>query len=58
VKRAIKTETSQWVVYRFAAKPKFVGTVEARDEKEALKKAFAEFNIPEHERFKITVRRD
>lgn len=56
MKRAGKT--SDWVVYRFAAKPKYIGRVEAKDEKEALEKAFAEFDIPKHEWFKITVRRD
>ena len=47
-----------WVVYRFAGKAKFVGRVEAKDEAEALEKAFAEFKIPPAERFRITVRRD
>lgn len=50
-------KTSGWAVYRFAAKPKYVGRVEAKDEKEALK-ACKEYNIPQHERFKIIVRRD
>jgi hypothetical protein len=52
------TKAVAWAVYRFAAKPKYIGRVEARDEKEALEKAFAEFKIPQHERFKFTVRRD
>ena len=47
-----------WVVCKFAAKPKFVGRVEAKDETEALAKAFEAFDSPEAERFKITVRRD
>jgi hypothetical protein len=47
-----------WDVYKLAAKPKYVGRVQAKDEKEAVEKAIAEFGIPAHERFRIVARRD
>jgi hypothetical protein len=34
-----------WVVYRFVAKLKFVGRIEAPTEAEALENSFAEFKI-------------
>lgn len=55
--RASAPKPVEWVVYRFAGKAKYIGRVEAKDEKE-LDKAFAEFKIAPAERFRITVRRD
>jgi len=35
-----------WTIYKLAAKPTWVGTVEAPDEATAIEKAAAEFRVP------------
>lgn len=57
MKRAA-AEPVQWRIVKLAGKAKFIGHVMARDQKEALAKAFEEFAIPERERFKIGAQRD
>ena len=47
----------EWRVYRLAAKAKYIGRLLAKDECETLEPAHAEFDVPERERFKISVQR-
>jgi len=47
----------EWLVYRLRKKAQLIGRVQAKDQKEALERAYAEFQIPEHERFRISVQR-
>lgn len=51
-------ELTAWTVYRLAKKPVRLGQVEAGTEEQALERAFAELNIREEDRFKISVRRN
>jgi hypothetical protein len=47
-----------WKVYIMRAKETWVGTVEARDEHEALDRAMRDLNIREADRFRVTIRRE
>jgi hypothetical protein len=47
-----------WAVYLMKAKPQWVGSVEARDEQEAMDKAMRDLNIREADRFRVSVRRE
>ena len=49
---------SQGGVYLLRKKAERIESVEAEDQQEALAKAFALYEIPEAERFKISVKRD
>lgn len=53
-KRPIKIE---WNVYSLKRKAKWIGRVEAIDEKEALRKA-QELDVPAAEKFRLSVQRD
>jgi hypothetical protein len=44
--------------FRLRKKAERVGSVEARDQQEALEKAYAELDIPEHGRFRISAQRE
>jgi hypothetical protein len=48
----------RWSIYSFRKKIVWLGHVEAATEAEALEKAYAAFKVPEHERFRITARRE
>jgi hypothetical protein len=47
----------EWAVYLLRKRAQVLGRVMAPNEKEALQKAYGDFEIPESERFKISVKR-
>lgn len=49
---------TKWGVYRLRKKAERLGSVEAKDQAEALAKAYELFKIPEAERFRISVQRE
>ena len=49
---------SRWAVYRLRKKAERVGTVEARDQEEAIEKSYTELSIPERDRFRVSVQRE
>lgn len=53
----VASKDVEWVAYRLRKKAERLGRVEARSEAEAIEKACAEFEIPQHERFRISVQR-
>jgi hypothetical protein len=51
-------EPVSWSVHIMRAKLTYLGSVEARDEAEAMDKAMRQLNIREAERFRISVKRE
>jgi hypothetical protein len=51
-------EPVRWSVFMFRNKGARLGTVWAHDEAEALEKAIKELDIPEAERWRISVRQE
>jgi hypothetical protein len=47
-----------WIVTRLRAKGEYAGTIQARDEQEALKQARQQYAENEHDRARIAVRRE
>ena len=50
-----REQQTTWAVYIFRRKGERLGTVEARDAAEALKKAIDEFEIREPDRWRLSV---
>ena len=51
-------EPVRWAVYIMRSKPTYLGTVEARDEAEAMARAIRDLNIRPADHFRISVRRE
>jgi hypothetical protein len=47
-----------WSVYILRSKLSWIGSVEARDEKEAIDRAIEKLGVREADRFRISVRRE
>ena len=47
-----------WSVYILRSKRQWIGSVEARDEQEAIDRAIEKLGIREADRFRVTVRRE
>ena len=56
--RKQSAEPNSWSVHMMKAKLTYLGSVEARDEKEATDKAIRDLNIREADRFRISVKRE
>jgi hypothetical protein len=54
-KKPAKPRVQTWSVYKYAAKPQRLGTVEAASKTEALERAFEELKIRPQDRFRIVV---
>ncbi len=54
-KRPTKQQSTMhsWTVYHLAAKQKYVGTVNAPDEKTAIARVIAEYKVPPNERGRL-----
>jgi hypothetical protein len=48
----------RWGVYALRKKAERIGSVDARDEEEAVKRAFKEYNVAERERWRVSVQRE
>jgi hypothetical protein len=59
VKRPTKeADVVRWGVFKLRSKAARLGTVEATDQPEALKRAYEKFTIAEGERWRISVQRE
>jgi hypothetical protein len=48
----------RWAIYALKKKAERYGSVEARTEQEAIEAAIKEYDVPERERWRISVRRE
>jgi hypothetical protein len=48
----------RWGVYALRKRAEKLGSVEARNEKDALERALKEIELPERSRFRLSVRRE
>jgi hypothetical protein len=55
---AVASRKSRWAVYPSRKRAERIGSVEARDQEEALEKTYSELNIPERDRFRVSVQRE
>jgi hypothetical protein len=58
MKRPREVIQSRWGVYALRKKAEKLGSVTAKDEIEAVQRAFKEFDVAERERWRVSVQRE
>jgi hypothetical protein len=58
MKRPREVIQPRWGVYALRKKAERIGTVQARDEKDAIERALKEIELPKGSQFRISVQRE